>query len=542
MHATRRGPRSTALGPLSLIATLALMLTSGCDDRNVAADSTYRFDQHIENQLDVLLVIDSSYSMEQEQQTLRDGLTKLVESLLTPQFGGGLPDLYLGVVSTDLGAGSYPDVPSCSVQGGDGGKLLYESQVSGCHGPQSPWIMAIEDATNIPNCAPGDSVQCVIETLGCIARLGTHGCDYSMPLEAAKRALDPKLKLNPGFPRPNALLAVVFITDEDDCSAAKTELLDPRQQGLSDPLGPLTPFRCFEFGVRCDVNDRNTAGERKGCAPAYDWLHTLERYETFFRSLKKHEDRVHLVAIAGPTSPVVVGKNSDGPTLEPSCKSASAVATPALRLGKLVEAFGGEVLPICDPKSFSEALAPVAARLRSERPPQCLPKPLALPGGGVACHQGVDVCKMPSCSGGATCNEKLGVCERAGTSTGDLCGETCLDKVSCSVTHITKRGEGEQDWRHPVRRCLAKNFRGPGLASYDCGSDCPCWRVVPDARCKPADGVSPFAIEILNIGGSRSGYPGLSVEVTCEEADVPWSAPEVQNAAAHCTAAPAPSP
>jgi len=108
----------------------------------------------------------------------------------------------------------------------------------------------------------------------CIAKLGTQGCGYEHSLESARRALDPQSNINPGFLRDDAFLAIVFITDEDDCSARNPQLFDPTQAALTDPLGPLTSFRCFEFGITCDINDRNKMGPRHNCVPAQDWLWT----------------------------------------------------------------------------------------------------------------------------------------------------------------------------------------------------------------------------------------------------------------------------
>jgi hypothetical protein len=62
----------------------------------------------------------------------------------------------------------------------------------------------------------------VAGAFSCIAQLGPDGCGYEQSLEAMYRALDPAV--NPGFIRDDAALAVLFITDEDDCSARDTSL------------------------------------------------------------------------------------------------------------------------------------------------------------------------------------------------------------------------------------------------------------------------------------------------------------------------------
>jgi len=128
---------------------------------------------------------------------------------------------------------------------------------------------------------------------------------------------------NPGFLRRDTILAIVFVTKRIDCSARNPQLFDPHDPSLG-PLG----FRCFEKGVRCDVNDRDVPGERHLCKPAFDWLYKVKEYVHFFESLKQEppEDRMILAAIAGPPSPVVVGHTKGTPTLEPRSRVESARA------------------------------------------------------------------------------------------------------------------------------------------------------------------------------------------------------------------------
>ncbi|MBW2735272.1 MAG: hypothetical protein JRH20_23050, partial [Deltaproteobacteria bacterium] len=219
--------------------------------------------------VDILFVIDNSGSMNQEQAKLSVNFGALLDMLQVDN--RELPNLHIGVVSTDLGAGNYTSIPSCEAISGDRGALQSMARVPGCPTPTDPWISYNKGTHNVGGCA-GDAMQCVKDAFRCISTLGIEGCGFEMPLESARRAVDPMLNTNPGFLRDNALLAVIFLTDEDDCSAAKAQLFDPSQNGLSDPLGPLTSFRCFEFGIQCDINDRNTPGPRQGCVPAYDWL------------------------------------------------------------------------------------------------------------------------------------------------------------------------------------------------------------------------------------------------------------------------------
>jgi hypothetical protein len=72
-------------------------------------------------QVDLLLVVDNSPSMIEEQDSLRRGLPTLFAEL--GRIPGGLPDLHAGVASTDVGAGPSPIPGGCTRVGGDRGIL-----------------------------------------------------------------------------------------------------------------------------------------------------------------------------------------------------------------------------------------------------------------------------------------------------------------------------------------------------------------------------------------------------------------------------------
>jgi hypothetical protein len=286
----------------------------------------------ITSPVDILFVIDNSNTMAQEQAKLSAQFPALIDAL---KLAGSLPDLHIGVVSSDLGAGSY-NLPSCETSGGDGGKLQNKPTTTGCVPPTNPWISHANGITNVPAGSP-DPAQRVKDAFSCIAKLGTGGCGFENTLEAARRALDPSLNVNPGFLRTNALLAVVFLTDEDDCSAAKTTLYDPSQQGVNDPLGPLSSFRCARFGYTC-AQPLDSVGPKTGCVPSGTWLHPISGYLSFFKSLKP-AGKAFLAAIAGPSSPISVGPAGNYYEVQPSCQLASTgeSAAPALRIHSLLD-------------------------------------------------------------------------------------------------------------------------------------------------------------------------------------------------------------
>ena len=301
-------------------------------------------------EVDVLFVVDNSNSMIHEQKNLAANFPKFITKLEQAKL-----NYRVGVISTDLGAGSY-NLPSCETPGGDGGKLQNKAQLAGCTPPKDSWIARHNGVTNVPG---GD----VSSAFSCIAQLGAGGCGFEQPLEASRWALDPAINANPGFLRKASALALVYITDEDDCSAKGASLFNPSQQGLSDPLGPLSSFRCFEFGVTCTCPgqaacDRKTIGPRTNCVPSKSKLmNGVSDYVGFLKKLRPGGEII-VSAITGPADKVEVGLSGSNPTLKPSCQTAAGMAVPAVRLSSLVKSFGkrGSLTSICS-SDFSPALS-----------------------------------------------------------------------------------------------------------------------------------------------------------------------------------------
>src|SRR6185295_11726692 len=108
-------------GLTAAFATLAL--GRGCEWRPLPlptvlpyAETVLVFEPDAVNDLDLLFVIDNSRSMEREQTNLVRNFPRFMEAL--EKLPGGLPNLHVGVVTTDLGAGQSA-VGGCRI-GGDG--------------------------------------------------------------------------------------------------------------------------------------------------------------------------------------------------------------------------------------------------------------------------------------------------------------------------------------------------------------------------------------------------------------------------------------
>ena len=495
----------------------------------------------LDKDVDILFVIDNSNSMEHEQKNLKANFPKLIDALRSPKLGGKIPNVHIGVVSTDLGAGNY-NLPSCETTGGDQGKLQNKPQIAGCTPPSNAWISYNEGKTNVPG-AKGDPVNVVKTAYQCIAEIGLQGCGFEQTLLASKRALDPTANVNPGFlrndPKNNkdALLAVIYITDEDDCSAVNAQLFDPSQQGLTDPLGPLTSFRCFEFGVSCKCSgggkcDRTTMGQRQNCVPGGKYLHKVENFISFFKNLKRTIDnkpnpkRVIMAAIAGPTDRVEVGMDGSNPSLKPSCQTAQGFAVPGIRLKAVVHEFAKELSAqeIADIQSkktntpywvdklgkwreenysticssdFSPALKRIGGRIVASLGTMCLSPPGLTDNDGILCQKGDVIGKN---SAGKTVT----------------CAKSCLTKANFTIQEVTSAG------RASIKKCPDKYFDAK-VASKDCGSSCPCWRIIPATICKNTSGSSPYSVDIMRKGQAPKGTYASVCALTSSHA---WGSPQ----------------
>lgn len=161
--------------------------------------------------MDIIFVIDDSGSMGQEQTNLGANFPKFVDILDQQVAGNGAPLDYRVAVTTT----------------GKSYKLktfgLFEEDVDGddgafrnnCGGSQR-WLEKADAKASFP----------------CRASVGTGGPTEEMPLECMKLAVKDRVAdgTNAGFFRDDALLAVVFLTDEDDCSFSATTL----NEGFSD--------------------------------------------------------------------------------------------------------------------------------------------------------------------------------------------------------------------------------------------------------------------------------------------------------------------
>jgi hypothetical protein len=323
-------PGNDAAAPLGDASAQEAAVLTGIDGSTPAQAAT---------KLDLLFVIDNSGSMASEQLKLAQELPRLVQVLSSGDRCAGresdcklddnstpkrhfraIDDLHLGVVSSNMGGlespvGSQPAINSCRGLGDDARlqnsvKVAVEGVIAMRQEFQD-YARGEVVLAPLPECAIGDLPkyqQYVVGTsdsaevasrFGCVARLGVRGCPYEQQLEAMWKAVAPSDATgedyvfldetrgqgnadNAGFVRDDAVLAVLHVSDEEDCSitdAGKGLLV--QTDAADETYGPVN--------LRCGLHASRT-----------DLVRTTDRYVRGMLSLKPgHPERVVFGAIVG---------------------------------------------------------------------------------------------------------------------------------------------------------------------------------------------------------------------------------------------------
>ncbi|MDW8361817.1 MAG: hypothetical protein RMK74_05420 [Myxococcales bacterium] len=246
---------------------LGVLAAGGCLSRDLAplnpctiSNVNERISVTNIDKVDVLFMVDNSNSMAEEQDSLSDQFPRLVRVLTSgDRNGDGLQDfqparsLHIGVISSDMGTGGFR-VPTCNESNfGDDGRLRdWGRRRSDCPAmPRTGRYETFLDYT--PDINPDDAARDVT----CIAAMGTGGCGFEQQLEAVLKAITPASSplrfqmgttghadgANAGFLRPDSVLALILVTDEEDCSFADPELGNPNSTVYPGDLN----LRCFSY-------------------------------------------------------------------------------------------------------------------------------------------------------------------------------------------------------------------------------------------------------------------------------------------------------
>jgi hypothetical protein len=398
----------------------------------------------VRNKVDLLFVLDDAPSMSAQLAALKAALPALESELAASE----MPVSYhLGVVTADVGAGPHA-LPAFGCQpGGDGGKLRDAGGSGG--------VRYIDDNRVAGTANVGD----VAAALAALVDVPATGCAFSQPLEAAYRVLHDQIPENTGFLRSDALLAVVFVSDADDCSAPPaTDLFD----ASATQYGPLTRFRCTQFGIACNGKPvpPTAASGMTGCTSQTmadgGKLVDAQKYIDFFTrpaaqgGVKVDPNDVILSGITAPSDPVGVhvespcsedASASECAVLNRSCISATNVmlaGDPAVRLNTVVGAAHNDYLTsICDTDD-AHALRAFAQQILAHTSIGCLQYPVVTRADGTPDCTVSDVTANPDGSTTTTaipsCSFSAPPCWRSVDELADYDAEGCTPPSQTTCT------------------------------------------------------------------------------------------------------------
>lgn len=391
-------------------ATSDAALDAALDAASVGRAVVARLRNTPNRDVDLLFVIDDSPGMAVWQAALTGSFQRLITVL--DGMEGGLPNLHIGVVSTDLGTKGALDAIAGPDLGAGAGSCSGNGKAGNLQTNATTLISGnfISDLRNSDGTRATNYTGPLNDAFSAVASLGATGCEFEQPLEAMKLALNNNPS-NAGFVRESANLAVVFLTDEDDCSIAHATLLDTDTAAL----GSLQSFRCTRFGVTCDMggttsDEMNTPGSKTSCHSndSSPYLTPVAGYAAFLNGLKADPWMTYVAAIASPEERVTVELRvpPEGgaavPALAHACSSSSHVADPAVRILDLAgqSPSGAFVSTVCR-TTYLDPLAELGREVRMMGGDPCLVVDIAMPADCEAVElTGTTTTMIPECTNG----------------------------------------------------------------------------------------------------------------------------------------------
>jgi len=269
------------------------------------------------------------------------------------------------------------------------------------------WIERIETESNI------GGVESNVEAFQCYGPQGVAGCGFESHLEsmylALANATSSASKNNYGFLREAAILTIVFITDEADCSynPGKDEKLifTSNKVFWNSPDEPApTSALCWRAGVECtggpdvfsechsqnyDITGAVTTDPTKAV------LQPVSKYIDFVRSIQDAKQKIDmnqkvLISLIAGVPPGYENFDNDIPYekaadaklqsdfgIGPGCVLGAGTAVPPVREREFAEAFINpeterNLYSICQ-QDYSAALKSIADQIRDQIKPACMP-------------------------------------------------------------------------------------------------------------------------------------------------------------------------
>ncbi len=379
--------------------------------------------------VDILFVIDNSGSMAEHQVKLEAGIAELFARLDAVD-----ADYRIGFTTTDNGNPWCP-VGTTTPEAGklvlssceqrlddfvfDGGAI--DARDVACSDPCTldpadlvitptstdvdpnlvarPWIERRAGVTNLP--AGTDPV----EAFKCFAPQGINGCGFESPLESMLQGLARAQDVDEvsyGFLRQDAVLAVVILTDEVDCSYNQEWAAIFEQDGdkvfWEDPSEPFpSSALCWNAGVTCigsssgydgcePVNKDELGNETAN--PSRAVLHSVSRYTARLAAIETQLHDYHpdldvlFTLIAGVEGGgedwTVTYADAEDPAWQlafgigPGCTGADGLsATPPVRLRSVAETVDPLGLYSVCAADYGQAMASLGDRISTGAEPSC---------------------------------------------------------------------------------------------------------------------------------------------------------------------------
>jgi len=396
----------------------------------------------VNKDVDILFVIDNSGSMAEEQALLSANFKAFIDVLERDDVKA---NYRIGVTTTDSG---NPRCPTTTPEGGrlglsscvdraadaefsyldqdfsyacsdfcqkDDSQIKIKPTTTAVDPVAKPrtWLESIEGETNV------EGVDSMVEAFQCFGPQGVSGCGFESHLESMYKALaasSDRNSSNYGFLRDTAILSVVIISDEADCSfnPATKDIFTTNKVFWDDPVNDVAPTSamCWNAGVACtgagtfsechaENHDREGA---PGAADADAVLLPISKYVNFLQGIEDGKRdalgdpsaEVLVSLIAGVPKgyeeqggPGVVYQDAEDPDFQrnfgigPGCVLPSGdpdlpdqTAVPPVREREFAEAFAVDgarnLYSICQ-TDYSGALKSIADRLIDQFKPACMP-------------------------------------------------------------------------------------------------------------------------------------------------------------------------
>ncbi|MEM6989997.1 MAG: VWA domain-containing protein [Myxococcota bacterium] len=393
----------------------------GTDDADDTSDTTDPGGETImlsvNRDIDLLVVLDNSGSMVEEQAALAASIGVLAE--LFEEVGA---NYRIGVTTTDDGnpwcTGTTPEAgalrfSSCQARAADFSVSGTDEFQQGCLDQCAvseldilptpvagstevvprPWLEVTGGVSNVAGLSPAEAIRCAVPQ-------GINGCGFEQPLESMYKALQRSANDTEesfGFVRASSVLAILIVTDEADCSYATEQetifLPDDDRVFWSDPTSPTpTSAVCWNAGVACQGDECMSVNlDPLGSETSEDAavMRPVSRYVDLLQALEDDKQQitpdqqvvVSLVGGVGVDGSVTYHDSLD-PTFQedfgigPGCSSLAGEAVPPVRVREVTEALAigdaQSMFSICE-SDYTSALQALAAQVFDQMRPACMP-------------------------------------------------------------------------------------------------------------------------------------------------------------------------